>query len=75
MVACILDFLVHWKVPPKRVIPSLTYDFVIILKILGCPARLSLTAIDFVQKLSDHDIVFSFKVVTKFDFLKHFFEI
>jgi hypothetical protein len=51
------------SLPSKRVISSLTYKFVIILKKnLGTPARLSLTAIDFAQKQSDHDIFFSFKV-------------
>jgi hypothetical protein len=50
-------------VPSKRVISSLTYNFVTILKKnLGAPARLSSTVVDFAQKQSDHDIFFSFKV-------------
>ncbi len=54
--------LASWQLPSKSVISSLTYNFVIILKKnLGTPARLSLTATDFTQKQSDHDIFFSFK--------------
>jgi hypothetical protein len=50
-------------------VPSNDGNFVIDVKFcyhfeknFGAPARLSLTAIDFAQKQSDHDIFFSFKV-------------